>query len=150
MIRCKRHFAQWPVRRGLTLVEVLASLAILGLLIGSVLVARARHVHQWALSQQKARAVAAADLLLAAWWSNPASLPSEGSGGLPGMPQALWNTRTIPDETLADLASVRVRFEVHSTLRAERDEPLVRVDLILPEPRKNTPDPKPEADEPQS
>jgi len=52
---------------GLTLIELLAALAILGTLLASVIVAKGQFVHQWRLGRDKAEAVRLADDLLTQW-----------------------------------------------------------------------------------
>lgn len=54
-------------RRGLTLVEVIAALAILAAVLSGIVVARARLTRQWEMSRKRIAAVEAANTMLAGW-----------------------------------------------------------------------------------
>src|SRR5436190_9188313 len=96
----KTYSAPWrasrrptPARRlAMTLVEVVAGLALLGTLLAAVLVVRARYAHQSAAAERRLQAVAAADALLSAWHRDPPSLPRSGSGHVEGDAQLAWRT----------------------------------------------------------
>jgi len=60
----------------MTLVEVVASLALLGGLLGGAVVAKTRLTRQWQAAQQRASAVAALDAQLEAW-RQQATLPRD-------------------------------------------------------------------------
>ncbi len=51
---------RWLQARGLTLVEVLASLALLGGLLGATVAAKAKLSRQWTAAQERERAFASA------------------------------------------------------------------------------------------
>ena len=74
--------------RGLTLIEVLAGLAILGTLLSGVVMASVRLQRQRALAYEKLQAVEATDALLETWFSpsspSPSSSPTATSGDAGG------------------------------------------------------------------
>ena len=124
-------------RRGLTLVEVLAALAILGGMLASIAVARGRLLHQWTLAQQKVEAIQAADALLEGWWREPELIEREGVGMLSD--GLRWRTGVVDPNPLglqgagtsgedASVLVERVRLEVTNS----DDMVLTHVDLFLP------------------
>src|SRR5688500_6139833 len=88
-------------RRGMTLVEVVGGLALLGTLLVAVLLARGRYIRQAAIADRRLQAVAAADALLAQWHQDPRSLPRAASGDVPGDGQFTWRTRTVSNGSVA-------------------------------------------------
>src|SRR4051812_22873145 len=96
----------------MTLVEVVAALAMLGTLLVAVLLARAAYVRQAAAADRRLQAIAAADALLAAWHRDPASLPRGGSGVVAGDGQFSWRTRAVANPDAAALGAETLRLEV--------------------------------------
>lgn len=137
-----RHNNSWPrcQATGLTLIEVVAAIAILGTILVGVVLSRARHTRQFALAQRKAIAVEAADALIAGWWEGPA-VPVDASGVVEreGIDLA-WRTREIANESIEAIGARVVRVEMREAAsRAagaeDHEAALVRVDLVLgPEP----------------
>ncbi len=112
--------------RGATLIEVLAGLALLGSLAVAMVLAKADLTAQDALARHKLAAAAAADRLMTGWWADPAAMPRDDRGDVPGQPGLRWRTRPIDPPETPDAAS-------HPTLRCE----LVRLEMWfgeLPEP----------------
>jgi prepilin-type N-terminal cleavage/methylation domain-containing protein len=126
--------------RGLTLIEVVASLALLGTLLVTILMARQRYTRQWNLAVSKAEAVDVADQMLTQWWNNPQTLPHEGRGDVAGHSDLTWRTRTINSQEADALNARIVRLEVlpRSTPQGRagraQDMPLAVVDILLPKP----------------
>lgn len=73
----------------MTLVEVLASLSLLGALLGAAVVAQARLSHQWQTAENRVSALAALDAQIEAWRSESADLQnsSEVAGNPPNVVQ---------------------------------------------------------------
>ena len=94
---------------GLTLVEVLASLVILGSILGALLVAHGRSTRQWAAADQRLEAVRIADRLLSKWWA---------AGGIPPQNQNkvndrfAWRTLTLDRPLPVEWAARVIRLEV--------------------------------------
>src|SRR4051812_18319241 len=99
-------------RAGLTLVEVVAGLALLSTLLVAVLSTKARVTRQWAHAQRKLEATAAADKLLAAWWATPAAFPRRSAGTVPGDGGLAWRTAPVANEVVRPLGASVVRLEI--------------------------------------
>lgn len=135
-MRCSRR---WRGAEALTLIEILASLALLGSLLAAMLLARGQMAHQWRAAQEKLEAVEAADRLLEDWWvSGPVGV--SGVAGVAGVPRhdqgeikdtdLHWRTEPLSVQPLEDLEVEVIRLEVFNPrLRAEV---LVSVELIAP------------------
>src|SRR5438477_12650677 len=97
--------------RGVTLIEALAGLVILGTLLVSITIARGRFVRQRALAEQKIAAAAAVDAMVAKWMAGSgAAMPISASGPLEGLPNHIWRTRVI--EKKSNLEASIIRLEV--------------------------------------
>jgi hypothetical protein len=129
---------------GLTLIEVLAALALVGTLLVSVIMARAQHVRQLARAQRTLQVTAAVDNLLAGWWPPPpeppeenssskrtqTSIPSYGSGDLPGFDGLQWQTEPLADDSLETFGAWIIRLTVTDT---RTHEIIIQLDLAAPE-----------------
>lgn len=126
-------------RAGLTLIEVVAALAILGTLLVGIVLARARHTDQLLRARVQARAVEAADEMIARWWASREGVPIDASGELAGGDGLLWRTSIVDEDGIAELGARVVRVEV---LQARGDGrrltddggALFVVDLVVPDP----------------
>ena len=117
-------------RNGVTLIEVLAGLVVLGTLLVSVAVARGRFVRQWSEADRKLAAVQAADAQVARWLAGPGdAVPVNAEGAVDALPNCVWRTRIIPDAAAAKLGAAVVRFEIADRTRG--DAVLVNVDFLL-------------------
>jgi type II secretory pathway pseudopilin PulG len=119
-------------RRGTTLIEVLAGLVVLGTLLVSIAIARARFVHQSADADRRLRATRAADAMLATWFAGPTpAVPIRATGALDGEPDFAWRTRIIASPPAANLGAVVVRLEVTDRSMLNAAAPVVTVDLLV-------------------
>jgi prepilin-type N-terminal cleavage/methylation domain-containing protein len=100
------------MRRGLTLVEVVAGLALLSTLLVAVLTTKARVTRQGAHAQRRLEAVAAADRLLAEWWPRRDEFPRQSSGRMPGDSGLAWRTAAISNQPLNALRTSVIRLEI--------------------------------------
>src|SRR3954463_11233756 len=83
-------------RRGVTLVEVLAGLILMGTVLASVLIARGRFVRQWAQAEQRLAATRAADAMMSRWMSGPPqAVPVPAQGPVDGLAGYVWRTRSL-------------------------------------------------------
>src|SRR6476646_1672368 len=98
-----KRFGRQRRQLAMTLLEVVAGLALLASLLGALLLAKVRYARQAAGADRRLEAVAAADALLAAWHQNPQALPRDGSGMVPGDGQLAWRTRSITNTGIEDL-----------------------------------------------
>lgn len=121
-----------PRSTGLTLVEVLGALTLIGVLVVSLIVGRAQAQRQHTLSQQHRKAVAVADALLTRWWSDPRNFPYASNGVVNDSVQWTWRTQIVPDEKAEALGARIVRLTIRRTDQADNAPPLVSVDLLMP------------------
>jgi len=149
--------ARYPGQRpGVTLVEVLGALVLLGVLVASMMSARTLYHRQSVAAQRKQAAVTAADKLLTSWWGDLEKFPTGSQGGVPGDSQLRWRTSIISQPQLEPLRVKVVRLEILSPINAvvpavssttatpadQHDEStvsveppaLVTVDVVIPDP----------------
>jgi len=124
-------------RVGLTLIEVVAAIVILGTILVGVVLARSRHTRQIRLAGRKAAAVQLADRLLTDWWTDPNGVPVGRSGSVGENGTFVWETRELPRRDSRALGGRVVELtvrnaEVNSAFPTA--EPLTRVQLVLPLP----------------
>jgi hypothetical protein len=122
----------------MTLIEVVAGMALLGGLLSGVLVAYGRHVCQVRRAQLRIEAATAADRLLAGWFSGAEDgVRRHGSGRVPGKTRLRWRTHLLEDARVEGATGIQVVrleiFEESKTLSEEKIEPLVFVDLAFPQ-----------------
>lgn len=126
-------------RTGLTLIEVVAAIAILGTILVGIVLAKSRHTHQLTLAQWKMEAVRAADELLTHWWTRPEGIPMNEEGVIKHTPTMRWKTERVTNPSIEKLGAHVARLEIYTsgarrTELASQDGPLITVDLVLPEP----------------
>jgi hypothetical protein len=117
---------------------VIAGLAILGTLLASLVVTRARYLHQWALAGRREQAAVATDELLGSWWSQPEKLPRNSEGQLPRV-KMHWRTQTIDNAVAKDLDVQVVRIEIfeqagsvtESPAASASTSPLIQLDVVV-------------------
>jgi type II secretory pathway pseudopilin PulG len=116
----------------MTLVEVMAALAILGFVLTAVLAARGRYLHQYALAQEKHQAVRIADELLADWYRSDLLPAAPSSGRVPGHNEWWWRTTVVVGrmDGLDGFHIVRISISKSNEPSAE---PLTLVDLVVAE-----------------
>jgi hypothetical protein len=119
----------------MTLLEVVAGLALLASLLGALVMAKARYARQAAAADRRVEAVAAADELLAAWHQNPRALPLEfsGSGAVPGERRLAWRLRPVVNAGVEELGGRVVRLEVLDE-RLAPPPVLVTLETVVAEP----------------
>ena len=116
----------------MTLIEVLAAMAILGFVISAILTVRARSLHQYVKARTKLEGISLADELLIQWWQKPQEIPISASGSVPGHENWQWQTVVVNDriEGLARFQVVRLCMKQTKELATE---PPITVDLMLPQ-----------------
>jgi len=115
-----------------TLVELLAGLAILGVLAASLVVARGRALRQWADADAKLRATRAVDAMVADWLGQTGArenIPVPAAGPLEGVADCAWRTTWVADPAARQINAGVVRVEVF-----HRRQPLFSIDLLKPLP----------------
>ena len=127
---------------GLTLIEVVAAITILGTILVGVVLAKARHTHQIALTQKLNRAVQAGDELISNWWTSQAGVPIGRAGVLGADGWLTWQTRIVGNPVVEKLGARVVRVEFRESRPSEKDQQagckaLAVVDLVLSDPRRD-------------
>jgi prepilin-type N-terminal cleavage/methylation domain-containing protein len=133
---CSRRWRCPHGRRaaGLTLVELLAAMAILSVVLSSLLLVRARHVRQTAQSRRCAEAVRAADRLLETWYAAGQPVLPSASGTCPHDVRYGWTTRTMAEEAAGVTDLLVVRLAIHDADAADTNDaraPLAFVDVVV-------------------
>jgi len=119
-------------RRGLTLIEVVAGLALLASLLVGCLTAYGHHVRQVRQARQRLAAVRAADALLAQWFQESGRIPVAAQNSFAGAGQLCWRTRLISDPGAELLASQVVRLEILPPLDQPDRTTILSIDVLAP------------------
>ena len=118
--------------RGVTLVEVLAGLVVLGTILAAVAVARGRFLRQTAVAEQRIAAAAALEPLLSEWLAAPVgSLRVPDEGELPGVEGMYWRRGWEGEDP--KLGAVVMRVEVLA--RGRTAGAVLGVELLFRDPR---------------
>ena len=115
-------------RRGLTLLEVIVALVLMGGVVVSTLLAFSKHRAQLALASQRIEATEIADALVLQLDGRRGGIPDAAVGTVPGKPNWFWQTRPIGDAVLASVPLRVIRLEIRR--RDAGDVVLVDVDLV--------------------
>ena len=120
-------------RRGLTLIEVVAGLALMSSILVAVLFLKSRYARQQALADHHLQSLTAADALLSFWWKEPATFPRRGSGSIASNPALGWQTRQVFNSDLATLGCQIIRLEITDRSPSGLgSSDIVAVDVMLP------------------
>lgn len=128
--------------RGLSLIEVVLGLAILGTFLSTIFIAQARLIRQSTLAKDKAQVIGAVDTLLATWATDWQNLPAEDSGTLAGYEQWQWQTRLVEDDAFTSLGLQKVELTVTDP-ENQSVEPLLVMELAIGMPREDVPESTP-------
>ncbi len=130
------HTASWRCWRqaGLTLIEVVAAIAILGSVLTAVVVAKTRHTRQLALAERRAAAVRAADALLHRWSVSGQGFPVQTAGPVSDDASLTWQTSWQENRELEDVGVRTLRLRIHDANAKGRE--LLAVDLLLDDPQR--------------
>ena len=114
-------------RRGLTLVEVVAGLALLASLGVAMLSILTAHRQQARQAADRLQAADLADQLLAGWYSSGGGVPRNAAGVF-SRGECQWTTRAIDQRMVDGYAIEIVRLQVAA--RARPGVPLVTINLL--------------------
>jgi hypothetical protein len=123
----------------MTLVEVIAGMALLASVLVAMLLARAGYMRQTARANRRLEAVAAADALLTAWHRDPATLHPGSGGPVAGDGQLAWRTRLVASAEAESLGARVVRLEVLDERPAASPSPVLATVEFLVEPENHEP-----------
>ena len=115
-------------RTGLTLIEAVLGIAILGTLMASVMVAGGKLNSQARLSEKRLIACRLADELLEGFWAN-GELDHNGSGDIEGQPGFCWRTTSRTERLTNGFDVELVRLDIPN--ENFPDEPAVSVEVIV-------------------
>lgn len=122
-------------RRALTLVEVVAAIAILGTVLVGVVLAKSRHTRQVVESKRMMAAIDAADDLILHWWTSPEGVPANGRGVTGKDGAFTWETNVVENVHLEQYGVSVVRVTVShpeaARLPTNTQNVLVTVDLVV-------------------
>lgn len=117
-------------RTALTLLEVVAALALLATLLASVLAAQNRLAAQTRRAEARLTAIDAADRLLAEWTATtPMTIPA-ARGEIPGRPLLYWQVNAKPEPSLARLGIQIARLTISDQRHADGEIPLTAVEFL--------------------
>jgi type II secretory pathway pseudopilin PulG len=132
MSGCHRY-KRLPRRPGITLVEVVAGLALLGSLLTMMLVAAGRLARQQRVAESKLLAVAELDRLISGFFSN--GFPNLPSGGkLNDNERMAWQLRKVNMETIPGCSIVRLSIVdqgQNPIANTDLDKSLASVDVLV-------------------
>lgn len=127
-----RRRTSWR-QHGVTLIEVMAALALLGSLAVAMVLSRGWLVEQHQQAGQKLEAVEVADKLLAQWWAGETiQLPIDATGRVDGYPVWSWQTRVVDNRSLASFEALVVRLSILDDSVVGQPVELTTVDLVMP------------------
>lgn len=113
---------------GLTLIEVVVSMALLSTLLVVMLKAHSSHVRQINLSDKKQSACQSLDLLIADYFEQGLPLPAFAEGELDGSPDCTWRATEVFSNVTNQFWRTRtVRFEVFCS---KTEQSLVALELL--------------------
>jgi hypothetical protein len=134
--------------RGLTLVEAVAGIAILGAMLAAVLVATSRLRVQDAQAARRIEACRLADAMLEELWKKPEDFPRKGSGRVSGSRDWQWRASVVPSADANELNGEVVAVEFFQANKAatkasiaDGGPPALRVEVVLPTVRNKEDDP---------
>lgn len=115
----------------MTLVEVVAGLALLGSLLVSLLLAKVGLARQRVEAENRLAAVAAADALLAEWAASDQPVPRHALGHTGTGNRFSWTTRIVRLKQVADLSMEVIRLELSQDIGGG-PKVLASVELLRP------------------
>jgi prepilin-type N-terminal cleavage/methylation domain-containing protein len=117
-------------RKAFTLIEVVASLLLVGTLLVTVMTAHRRLVNQGRLAQERIAAVAALDELLASAQASGVDPLVQIQGKVPGNNPYTWRTSLRDDSAARSLGGSIVRIELYN--QKDTTVALATVELLQP------------------
>jgi len=121
-------------RRGLTLIEVVAGLALMGTLLAAMLSGKSRFTGQYHHAQRVLTAVELLDAFLIDRWPAIGEIDDSDSGDFAGESDMTWRISVVDDPVAADWHCRVVRVEVLDANWESDEPPLASVDLLVPDP----------------
>ena len=127
------HCGPTRPRKGLTLVEVIAGLALMASLLSTMVVAYSAHLRQHRNAQRKVLAVELLDRKLEEWRRTSQPIPVPAEGDFLDKPEFHWRSELVPNSTLHQFFGEVVRIEVREKQAPQR----TLCSLELPRPKRD-------------
>ena len=124
----RRSVKSWSCCRGLTLIEVVAAMTLLGTLLVAVVMTTGKLTASSHLATKRVEAYRAADKLITGWWGDTENFPKNDSGKVEGHEMWQWKTSTVEAE-IKNVDAELVTLEIVET--DKEAEPLARVEFLL-------------------
>lgn len=119
---------------GMTLVEVVAGIAVLGTLLVAVLMTEAACKRQSAAAAMRLKGSRAADAMLETWWASEERIPVNDRGIVPAeLGEFTWRTRPLKSKPAQALGVRIVCVEIAPTGGDRKEKAMVTVDVVLDE-----------------
>jgi prepilin-type N-terminal cleavage/methylation domain-containing protein len=116
----------YSCRNAFTLVEVVASLMLLGTLLVAILMAHREHAKQIRNASIRLKAIEVADKLFAEWSEKGMWGTAKASGEVPDFP---WRWTVLPSPELRRLGASIGRLEIFAADRVDQ-APMVQVEVL--------------------
>jgi Tfp pilus assembly protein PilV len=122
----------------MTLVEVVAALALLAGLLTASLMAASRLKEQATGSTLRDQGAQAAQALMESFWPRREEMPRDGSGPIPGYPGWRYRCASRPasQPVLQDLEARIVRIEI---IAPRQSQPALTLEIVLPKEIRDVP-----------
>ena len=118
-------------KNGLTLIEVIAAIALLGALLSATLVAVGRHTRQVRQAQDRIEALEAADRLLSGWFLQQGGELDALEGVVPGHADWRWSVSGAQPEEQSSPAGAHVaRLAIYDHLAQRGSAPLASLEFV--------------------
>ena len=118
----RSHAREGSGKKGLSLIEVLASIALLGVLLSATLVAIGRHTRQVRLAQDRLIALEVADGLLHQWLVQDGGRLEAEEGSVPDHPAWRWQVTGRIEPGIEHLGAHIGRVEIVKQRSAQEEE----------------------------
>jgi prepilin-type N-terminal cleavage/methylation domain-containing protein len=112
MRRTLKSYLPACCRRAFTLIEVVASLMLMGSLLVGILVAHRRHAEQIRRADQRIMAAKLADRILSKWSSDGSWGGGKTEGRIDGTDEFTWRWRVESDSQLSRVGAAIGRLEI--------------------------------------
>lgn len=113
--------------RGLTLIEVIASIALLGALMVAMLTVHSKHTRQVKLAAKKQTAATLADELIGGWFKSPEPFPANTSGQFVNNSDFRWTTQAQRMSANGNWKTVVIKLQVW---HQSTSQPLIEIELL--------------------
>ena len=119
-------------QRAFTLVEVVASVALLAVLLTASLMAYGRHASQIRQAHTQLAAINALDEVITDWMRYPSAYDGRTSGYCGAQSQFRWQVAQIPDVVTDTFGAQVLRWQVYDASDESLVAPVAQLDVLEP------------------